>query len=257
MTIVTITSDWSKGDYYLGALKGKLISASENIELVEITNSIPPFDVLQEIFILKNCYRYYPKGTIHLLGVMSEPAPDSPMVVVYADGHYFIGINDGRFSLLFETLPSIAFAIEQEEVHSNFAALDLFVRGVKSLIDNSFQTNTVATEIKREITPKIVYNENSITGRVVYIDSYGNAITNIEKDLFDKLHKGRDFTIFVQGPYTKINTISHSYAQHFQGEILAIFNSLGLLELAVNQGNIATLENLSVASEIRIKFNNG
>lgn len=256
MTIVTITSDWRKGDYYLGALKGKLISASKDIDLVEITNSIPAFDVLQEIFILKNCYSYFPKGTIHLLGVMSEPTPESPMVVVYSDNHYFVGVNDGRFSLLFDSLPSIAFAIEPVGNSSTFSSLDLFVRGVESVIKNSFQLNTCAAQIKKEITPKIVFNENSITGRVVYIDSFGNAITNIDKALFDRLHKGRDFTIFVQGPYTKINKISHSYSQHFQGEILALFNSLGLLELAVNQGNIAALENLGTASEIRIKFNN-
>lgn len=75
--------------------------------------------------------------------------------------------------------------------------------------------------------------------------------------MFDRLQRGRSFTIFVQGPYTKVTTISHSYSQHLPGEILALFNSLGLLEIAVNQGNIATLENLGTASEIRIKFNNG
>jgi len=256
MTIVTITSDWNKGDYYLGALKGKLISTSKEIELVEITNSIPSYDVLQEIFILKNSYGYFPKGTIHLLCVMSEPSADSPMVIVYADNQYFIGVNDGRFSLLFESLPSIAFAIEFEENFSNFSALDLFVKGVEAVLNNDFQANTFAVNIKREIATKVVYNEDSVTGRVVYTDSFGNAITNIEKVLFDKLQKGRDFTIFVQGPYTKIKSISHSYSQHSPGEILAVFNSLGLLEIAVNQGNIATLENLSTASEIRIKFNN-
>ncbi len=257
MTIVTITSDWSKGDYYLGALKGRLISLSKDIELVEVTNSIPPFDVLQEIFILKNCYKYYPKGTIHLLGVMSEPSAEHPMVVVFADNHYFVGVNDGRFALLFDSLPAIAFAIEEDADFSNFSALDLFVRGVESVIDNSYEQNTFATNIKKEITPKVVYNEDSVTGRVVYIDSFGNAITNIERGIFDKLQRGRSFTIFVQGPYTKITTISHSYSQHLPGELLALFNSLGLLEIAVNQGNIATLENLGTASEIRIKFNNG
>ncbi|MEN6618936.1 MAG: SAM-dependent chlorinase/fluorinase [Rikenellaceae bacterium] len=257
MTIVTITSDWNKGDYYLGALKGKLISMSKDIQLVEIANSIPAFDVLQEIFILKNSYNYFPKGSIHLLGVMSEPSPGVPMVVVFADNHYFIGVNDGRFSLLFDSLPAIAFAIEQDKYFSNFSALDLFVRGVESVIDNSFELNTFATNIKKEITTKVVYNEDSVTGRVVYIDSFGNAVTNIERKIFNKLHRGRDFTIFVQGPYTKINTISHSYSQHLPGEILALFNSLGLLEIAVNQGNIAMLENLNTASEIRIKFNNG
>ena len=70
MAIVTLTSDWSKGDYYLGALKGKLASLSPEINFVEITNSIPSFDVLHETFLLKNAYHHFPPGTIHLLGVM-------------------------------------------------------------------------------------------------------------------------------------------------------------------------------------------
>ena len=98
MTIVTLTSDWNKNDYYLGALRGRLASVSSKINLLEITNSIPSFDVLQETFILKSTYTHFPHNSIHLMGVMSEPLPHSQMVIVYTNNHYFIGINDGRFS---------------------------------------------------------------------------------------------------------------------------------------------------------------
>ena len=99
MTIVTITSDWNREDYYLAALKGALLSVRGDLMIVDITNSIPCYDVLQEVFVLKNSYEAFPKGSIHLMCVMSEPAPGSPMVIVFAGGHYFIGVNDGRFSL--------------------------------------------------------------------------------------------------------------------------------------------------------------
>src|SRR5512133_1245397 len=137
MAIVTLTSDWSKGDYYFGALKGKLATLSHEINLVEISNSIPSFDVLQETFILKNCYNHFPPATIHLLGVMCEPSPELPMVIVYANNHYFIGINDGRFSHLFENPPSIAFKINTPESFSNFLALDFFASGVETVLENS------------------------------------------------------------------------------------------------------------------------
>jgi S-adenosylmethionine hydrolase len=254
MTIVTITSDWCKGDYYLAVLKGKLLSVSDQIEIVEITNSIPAYDVLQEVFILKNSYNAFPQGSVHLMGVMSEPLHSSPMVIVFADGHYFIGINDGRFSLMFRDVPAIAFAIEKEDSNSVFSAPSLFAKGVGIVMENSFQAGTTAVEIKREIMTELVAREDMIIGKVLYIDSFGNAITNIDRKTFDRMHKGRDFTIFVQGPRSRIETISQSYSQHNPGEVLALFNSLDLLELAVNQGNISILEGLGVSSEIRIKF---
>ena len=256
MAIVTLTSDWSKGDYYLGALKGKLASLSPEINFVEITNSIPSFDVLHETFLLKNSYNHFPPGSIHLLGVMCEPSNASPMVIVYANNHYFVGVNDGRFSHLFENPPSIAFKINSPESFSNFLSLDLFVSGVETVLKNSFEQTTKACDLKKESVTRVVYDESSIVGRVIYIDSFGNAITNIEKTVFDRVHKARNFTIFVQGPYTKINKISRTYSQNNPGELLAIFNSLGFLEIAINMGSLEQTEGITLASEIRIKFNN-
>ncbi|MPM95371.1 hypothetical protein SDC9_142525 [bioreactor metagenome] len=108
--------------------------------------------------------------------------------------------------------------------------------------------------MKVESSPLVVYNDDSITGRVVYIDSFGNAVTNIDKSLFDRVHRARNYTIYIQGPYSKIRYISSGYSSHYPGQIFALFNSLGLLELGVYQGNIATLENINTATEIKIRF---
>lgn len=256
MNIVTITSDWYKGDYYLGALKGGLYSLSSDLRVVQITNSVPSFDVLQESFILKSTFYNFPESTIHLMAVMSEPTPESPFVIVFFKGHYFIGVNDGRFSLLFDSVPAICFEIlEWEKLRdSAFSALDFFIRGVDIIINNKFESCTKASAIKKESKTLPVQNLDSIIGRVVYCDSFGNAVTNIEKKMFDSIHNGRDFIIYVQGPYLKIDKISSCYSGSYPGEIIALFNSLGFLEIAVNQGDITTMENLSTSSEVRIKF---
>ena len=256
MTIVTLTSDWNKNDYYLGALRGRLASVSSKINLLEITNSIPSFDVLQETFILKSTYTHFPHNSIHLMGVMSEPLPDSQMVIVYANNHYFIGINDGRFSQLFENPPSIAFAINVEESFSTFTAVSLFAKGVKTILENSFEANTKACDLKKESLARVAYDENTITGKVLYIDSFGNAISNIEKSTFDRVHKARAFTIYVQGPHIKIRSISRGYYQGNPGGIMALFNSLRFLEIAVYMDSLAKLESIVPGAEIRIKFDN-
>ncbi|MFA6770931.1 MAG: SAM-dependent chlorinase/fluorinase [Bacteroidales bacterium] len=256
MNIVTITSDWNKGDYYLGTLKGALYSLSSDLRVIDLANSVPSFDVLQEIFILKSSFYRFPKATIHLMGVMSEPTPNSPMVIVFSQEHYFIGVNDGRFSLLLENVPSICFKILEWEQFSfsTFCAIDFFTRGVDIIINNLFESCTEASAIKKESKAQLVHDSESIIGRVIYCDSFGNAITNIKKSLFDSIHNGRDFTIFVRGPYLKINKISNGYFGSFPGEIIALFNSLGYLELAVNQGNMAISEGLDISTEVRVKF---
>jgi hypothetical protein len=256
MITVTITSDWKYGDYYLGALKGSLLSLSSGVRVVDITNSVPCYDVLQEIFILKSTFFRFPQNSIHLMAVMSEPTTEKPMVIVYSAGHYFIGINDGRFSLLFDSIPTICFEIlcSRSIPYSTFLALDLFTEGVRIILENKFETETVAAELKKEYATGVVHDADSIIGRVIYCDSAGNAITNIARYLFDKLQQGRNYTIYVQGPYTKIIKISRGYHDSNPGEVIALFNSLGMLELAVNQGNIVKLENLDTSSEVRIKF---
>ena len=93
-----------------------------------------------------------------------------------------------------------------------------------------------------------------ITGAVIYIDSFRNAITNITKDLFDRIGEGRAFEIYPQNNYYKITRLNDFYHETAPGEILAIFNSVGLLEIAINKGNAAELLNLSVNSSIRVKF---
>ena len=256
MTIVTLTSDWNKNDYYLGVLKGRLASLSLKINLHEITNSIPSFDVLQETFILKSTYLNFPPNSIHLLGVMSEPTPESPLIIVYANNHYFIGVNDGRFSQLFENPPSMAFAINQDESFSTFMAPTLFSRGVKTILENSFEANTTACDLKRESVARVVYDENTIVGKVLYIDSFGNAVSNIEKAVFDRVHRARNFTIYVQGPHIKIKSISRGYYQGTPGGIMALFNSLSLLEISMFMDSLAKLESIVPGSEIRIKFDN-
>ena len=97
-------------------------------------------------------------------------------------------------------------------------------------------------------------NESVIAGSVIYIDSYQNAITNISRELFEKIGKGRPFEILVQSYHYKINRINKTYNETSDGELLAIFNSVGLLEIAINRGKVAELLNIGLHSNIRVKF---
>ncbi len=262
MNIITITSDWSSEDYYLSTVKGKILCEDPDSRFVDISNSVSPLDVMQGMFVLRHSFSHFPEGTIHLLAVASEPTSLHPMVIFRAFGHFFVGINDGRFVHLFDNedgtisddFPVEAFALPLPDTFSTFMAAEQFAQAVKIINQNSFVRDTQKCELQKEVLLRPLCNESSIIGKVIYIDSFGNAVTNISKNLLAKMIDGREYEILVQGPYAKIAEISRDYTSVPQGELVAVFNSLGYLEIAINQGNAAEVEGLYPSSEIAIRF---
>ncbi len=255
MPIVTLTTDWGNGDYYLGRLKGRILSSAPDVVFADITHYVQPFNTLQAAYILRNTYSCYPKGSIHIVGVNSEPSPSNPIAAIWAEDYFFIGPNDGMFSIVLDNEPDGIVLLNSDEKHSGFRALEMIAVAVKCICNRQPLTNIgVETTLKKEHVGKAVYNEDSISGLVSYIDSFGNAITNIPRELFFRVGQGRRFEILVQSNFNKIEEISNHYDDVRSGRMLAIFNSFDLLELAINKGNMAQLESLENKSSIRVKF---
>ena len=254
MPIVTLTSDWNSSDYYVGSLKGAIHARCSGVDIIDISHQIRNFDVVQGVFVLRYAFGHFPKGTIHLMAVQSEPEPLVPMAIVEAQGHHFVGLNDGRFSLLFEEPPVQAFALPIPAEPHSFAALSLFTRAVAAIIEERVESEAKPCTLCTESQGRPVYTAEEIVGRVIYIDSYGNAITNISRTLFTRVSRGRMFEIFVSVPSAKLSRIVGAYDEAATGQMLALFNNIGFLEIAINKANLALLEGLEIHSEIRIKF---
>jgi S-adenosylmethionine hydrolase len=257
MAVVTIISDWNKNDYYLAAIKGRILGFCPETTLIDITHQVSPFNSAQAAFILRNCYSSFPNGTIHLICVNTESAPEKPHVLVKASNQYFIGCDNGFFGLLLDKDPDEIIVLKKEQEHpASFSELFIFADCACHIIHKMKmqELGTPAQAISRQIPMLPTIDESTINGSVVYIDSFRNAITNISRELFEQIRKGRPFDIFVQSNYYKISRINKKYGDSSTGEMLALFNSLGLLEIAINNGNAADLLNLSVNSVLRIKF---
>ena len=257
MAVITIISDWNKNDYYLAAVKGMILSHCPETTIVDITHQVSPFNSAQAAFILRNCYRNYPEGTIHLICVNTESSPDKPHVVVKASKQYFIGCDNGIFGLLLDEDPEDIIVLKKvRDLPGSFAELYVFTDCACNIIRKKKwqELGTPAKSVSKQIPMLPTIDDSTINGSVVYIDSFRNAITNISRELFDQIRKGRPFDIFIQSNYYKINRINKNYHDSSTGEMLALFNSLGLLEIAINSGNAADLLNLSVNSVLRIKF---
>lgn len=255
MSIITLTSDWSTSDFYVGAIKGKILSQCKESTIVDISHNIQAFNTAQAAFILRNAYPNFPQGTIHLIFINTEPSPTRPFLVVKANGHYFIGADNGIFSLVSGEHAEKIVKINIDNAKS-FSALDVFTDAACKLTDgaNIEELGDPVPSFNLRIPLRPTIEDTTLTGSVIYIDSYQNVVTNITKELFDKVSQDRGFEIFVQSKHYKVNSISNFYQEVPVGELIALFNSVGLLEIAINNGNAARLLNLDTNSTVRVEF---
>ena len=260
MAIITLTTDYGNKDYSVSSLKAKLISNIDNIRIVDISHDISPFNLSEAGYVLEGAFRDFPKGTIHILSVDSELTPENRHIAIMYEGSFFIGADNGVFSLIFrDKKPD---QIVEINIHSNYnnniSADELFVK-VASHIKRAGPLNVVGTEIKKikEITnlrPVINKEINQILGSVIYIDNYGNVVTNITEKLFKEISKTRPFVINARN--VKFSKIYKSYSDAIDfslekkdreedGKKIAIFNNLGYLQLCIYRSNPQTVGSAS------------
>ena len=258
MPTVTLTTDWIQEDYYVGAIKGKLTASCPDLKIIDITHSIPPFNTARAAFVIKNSFHHFPEGTIHLIFVNAEPSKDETILAIEYKGHYFIGNDNGIFGLIFRDEPSAIAELPVKSSNQSFLSLEVYTGAACHLASHGTIEGLGRSResFNRSVPRRATIEQDIINGSVIHIDSYQNAITNITKELFERIGNGRQFEIALQSNYYKITRINQTYTETSVGELLALFNSLNLLEIAINKGNASELLNLTTSSTIRIKFFN-
>ncbi len=257
--MITLTSDWIDDDYYVAALKGKIFSLCPEARITDISHRVKAWNIAQAAYLVRNAFLHFPEGSIHIIAVDSEPDPGKHLLAARLKGHYFLCADNGFLGLLGkeEPEPVIALNKQEENPNSTFVSLDIFAEIACSLAQGTPLTDLgeEVKEYEKQVCMRPVFQDNVITGSILHTDSYGNAHTNISKEFFEKTGAGRSFRIFVQSKYNVIARISSSYKESRLGDLLAIFNSAGLMEIAICNGNAAELLNLSAKSTVRIDFN--
>lgn len=255
MSLITLTTDFGTKDHFVGAVKGAIYSELSDAKIVDITHEISPFNITETAYILKNSYKSFPKGTIHIVGVDSELSEDNKHIALELDGHYFVCPDNGLISMIAsEIKPTKIVEINiHDRVESSFPVLDVFVQ-VACFIARGGNLTVIGKEIHDfkkliEIQPKVNQTNNQIIGCVLYIDNYGNVITNISKKMFQDIGKGREFKATasrysftkIHSKYNEITNNSNHDNQLYDGHKLAIFNSAGFLEIAIYRSNLDTV----------------
>lgn len=260
MAIITITSDLGTKDSYLASVKGSIYSQLETARIIDITNDISPFNIQQAAYVLRNCFKDFPNGTIHIISVDDELSVKNEHLAVKADGHYFIGADNGLFSLLLSEMKAekiVRLNISQTTNCMTFATKNIFVPAACHLARGGTMEiiGTEVSEFETQRTElKSVITKDMIRGAVIYVDSYGNAITNISKEVFENTQKGRNISILFGREDEKITEISAKYKEVPPSEKLAIFGENRLLQIAINQGKANKLLGLKLHEIIRVEF---
>ena len=274
MSVITFTSDYGLVDHRVPSVKGKILSLNENVNIIDISHEIQAYNLLQTAYIVRNSYSSFPKGTVHIISVDSFYTKERKSILYQADGHYFIAADNGVLSLIFYDIkPEAVYEITfnnrfDDEV--NFTSTDIFAPvavhlkngGLPEVIGRKFKNP------KQLSFPRPVFSENEkmIIGEIMYIDNFGNVVSNISKKFFDKNAVGFDSFIVkfrnlalskIYGQYTEfVNDWGNEH--EFHGKSAAIFNDAGLLELTIYKGNsqngAKTLFGLKVGENIYIEF---
>ena len=250
--LITITTDFGASDNYVGVMKGVILRINPSASIVDISHHVSPQDVLQGAFVLGTGVKYFPKGTIHI-GVVDPGVGSSrdALVLTGPDGH-FVGPDNGIFSLAMgedseglatgrRPLPEgwTARRITNskymlEHVIATFHGRDVFAPAAAylSLGVSPDDLGPEVYEIMRLPFPAPVKHDGGLLGQVVYVDRFGNLVTNIgDKDLAD----WGQTRVKICGRV--IDRLSQYYAQG--GSLAALIGSAGYLEVAVKNGSAA------------------
>ncbi|UNY97774.1 SAM-dependent chlorinase/fluorinase [Zhouia spongiae] len=275
MPIITLTTDFGEKDHFVGAIKGAIYNESENLKIVDITHSINPFNIQEAAYILQNAYQSFPKGSIHIIGVDAELNAENKHIAVKLNEHFFIGADNGILTLLAsEFRPEKVVEINiHDRVESVFPVLDVFVKVAAHIARGGTLEviGKVTDRLKpiKQLMPIVSSDQTQISGNVIYIDNYGNVVTNISKKLFNGIQKNRKFELSARNH--KFTVIYDKYSdivnfnlddnkRDYDGKKLAIFNSQNNIEIAIYRSNLNTvggassLLGLDYRDTVSIKF---
>lgn len=266
MSIITLTTDFGLKDHFVGALKGKIITEHPQAQIIDISHNVDLFNISEASYTINAAYNSFPKGSVHLIGVDSERTLENKHIAMQWNDHFFICADNGILSILTQKI--VPQKIVEINIHDRLqegaSDMDVFVK-VACHLSKGGAMSVIGKEISaikeiNELQAQVASDFNSIKGAVVYIDHFGNCVTNISRKLIQENGKGRPFEVKF-GTKT-IKNIHKSYSdfkiserftlKDYEGERLALFNEAGFLEIAIYKSNPSTVG--SATSLLGLKF---
>jgi S-adenosyl-L-methionine hydrolase (adenosine-forming) len=261
--VIALLTDFGTQDHFVGTMKGVIANINPEALVIDIAHDIPPYDLFQAAFLLKSAYPYFPSHTIHVVLVDPGVGTNRRVLVASTERGIFLAPDNGILSYMFAEEERIeirnitadhyflkprAGTFDGRDVFAPIAAWMSKGVGVASLGE------TITDYKKYDLPQPISVGPGTFRCKVIYVDRFGNLITNLAKDKFKELldaSANRRFG-FQLGEQT-ISKISNIYADGEKGELLAIFGSSGVLEFSVNRGSAAKTSGITVGKDFLFK----
>jgi S-adenosyl-L-methionine hydrolase (adenosine-forming) len=252
MPLVTLTSDIGQHDFLAGAMKGRLLQVSEAFTIVDITHYLSPFNYPQAAYVCRNAIKNFPAGTFHMVLVNLFDEKPEHLLLAQHNGHYIGCADNGLLTMILEEIPQkvVALSLEKTAQKNTLYCTTIFAKAFDAISQGKKMEEvgdaSISIQVKNPL--RSLLGNNWVEGQIIFIDNFENVIVNITKEEFEEQRKGRSFKIVFKRDEI-IDKISETYADVSEGEKLALFNSAGYLEIAINKGNAAGLFGLQGFSE--------
>lgn len=242
---ITLTTDFGLADGFVGTMKGVIYTTNPDAVIIDISHQIGSQDVLATTFLFAASYRYFPQGAVHVVVVDPGVGSQRRAVAVETEKYYFVAPDNGVLTLALrqeKIIKSIELTNPEyflDQVSDTFHGRDIFapVAAHLSLGVEIEKLGNDAGELKEIHFPEPEVGRSGIKGHIIHIDKFGNLITDIQHELFNSVMSDGQFSIKIAG--IELGRISRSYAEVAAGEVLAIFDSFGNLEIAASRGSAA------------------
>jgi hypothetical protein len=248
MNLVVILTDFGNRDPFVGVMKGVMLSLNSRIKFVDLTNEVTPFNIREAALILKTSYSYFPKGSIFLAVVDPGVGSERRALIVKSVERYFVGPDNGIFTPFFKGEWEAYSMPVKGGVSSTFHGRDIFAPAA-AMLTLGKHPSELGDRISDPVTlywPEPVIEGKIIRGEVLYIDRFGNLITNIEGEL---LNAGVDL---VEIGGFKIVGLKTHYFEAERGELLALIGSSNYLEISVREGNAKGILKVNIGTPVKV-----
>ena len=258
---ITLTTDFGYRDEYVGVMKGVILSINKGIPIVDLVHDVSPQNIRQAAKIIKNNYKYFPDGTVHVGVVDPGVGSSRRMIVIQRDTHYFVGPDNGIFTPFLEGKVALdIYSIENRKlflknISNTFHGRDIMAP-VAARLASGMSIAQVGPKISKESCMLVslkdpILQPNGVTGEVVGIDNFGNIRTNITKPYLNKIIIGDKPRITIKSYILGFS--EGSYADLEDNMPTAIINSSGEVEISVKKGSAAQMLKVSRGERVFVR----
>jgi hypothetical protein len=261
--IVSLLTDFGTADYFVGAMKGAVLSANPSAHVVDITHEVPPYDIEAGAFTLRAAFETFPAGTVHVAVVDPGVGSVRRAVAVVGGGHAFVGPDNGLFGHVYERVGTFkVFHLTNEKYFRQGVSATFHGRDVFAPVAGALSRGVGAEELGPEVSDFVRLPsaaparrpDGTLAAAVIHVDRFGNCVTNVTRQELSGEAVARGAHLVVAGREVRSFRRFFAEAEGARGEPFAVWGSAGFLEVAVFRGSAARALGVTRGAAVEVKF---